>query len=40
MATINSLADLLERLGGVPLDRIRFRPSPGTATVQELDRQG
>jgi Uma2 family endonuclease len=24
----------VKRLGGVPLDRIRFHPSPGTATVQ------
>jgi Uma2 family endonuclease len=33
---IKTLADLLDRLGGVPLDRIRFRPSPGTATVQDV----
>ena len=25
---IQNLADLLDRLGGIPLDRIRFRPSP------------
>jgi Uma2 family endonuclease len=41
---IRTLADLLARLGGVPLDRIRFRPSPGTATVQDviaiLDHEG
>jgi Uma2 family endonuclease len=35
-ATIKTLADLQRRLGGVPLDRIRFRPWPGTATVQDL----
>ena len=29
---IETLADLLERLGNVPLERIRFRPAPGTAT--------
>lgn len=34
--TIKTLADLQERLGGVPLDRIRFRPWPGSATVQDL----
>lgn len=32
---IETLADLLERLGGVPLDRIRFRPYPGTATEHD-----
>jgi Uma2 family endonuclease len=34
--SIKTLADLLDRLGGVPLDRIRFRPFPGTATVQDV----
>jgi Uma2 family endonuclease len=33
---IQTLADLQERLGGVALDRIRFHPSPGTATVQDV----
>lgn len=33
---IRTLADLVDRLGGVPLDRIRFRPSPGTATIQDV----
>jgi Uma2 family endonuclease len=33
---INTLADLLDRLGGIPLNRIRFRPYPGTATVQDV----
>lgn len=33
---IETLADLLNRLGGVPLERIRFRPSPGTATVRDV----
>jgi Uma2 family endonuclease len=33
---IRTLADLLDRLGGVPLDRIRFRPYPGTATIQDV----
>jgi Uma2 family endonuclease len=33
---INTLADLQDRLGGIPLNRIRFRPHPGTATVQDV----
>src|SRR5688500_13960757 len=33
---IVTLADLLVRLGGVPLDRIRFRPTPGTAVEQDV----
>ena len=35
-STIETLADLLERLGDVPLERIRFRPYPGTATEQDV----
>jgi Uma2 family endonuclease len=35
-SSIKTLADLLDKLGGVPLDRIRFRPSPGMATVQDV----
>jgi Uma2 family endonuclease len=42
--SIKTLADLVKRLGGVPLDRIRFHPAPGTATVQDVieiqERQG
>jgi Uma2 family endonuclease len=33
---IHTLADLIDRLGGVPLNRIRFHPFPGTATVQDV----
>jgi Uma2 family endonuclease len=33
---IHTLADLLARLGHVPPERIRFRPFPGTATVQDV----
>lgn len=33
---LETVADLVERLGGVPLDRIRFRPSCGAATVQAV----
>jgi len=33
---IETLADLLHRLGNIPLERIRFRPYPGTATEQDV----
>ncbi len=33
---IETLADLLERLGGVPLERIRFHPFPGTAAESDV----
>ena len=29
---LQTLADLVERLGGIPLSRIRLQPAPGTAT--------
>jgi Uma2 family endonuclease len=38
-----SLADLQEHLGGIPLERIRLHPQPGTATekdVIEAERRG
>jgi Uma2 family endonuclease len=41
-ATIRTLADLLERLGGISADRVRFHPAPGTATeadVLEVERR-
>jgi Uma2 family endonuclease len=31
-----TLAELIDRLGGVPPERIRFHPLPGTATVQDV----
>ena len=34
--SIRTLADLMERLGRVPLERIRFRPPPGTATESDV----
>ena len=37
-SSIRTLADLMKRLGDVPLDRIRFHPAPGTATVADVDR--
>jgi Uma2 family endonuclease len=33
---IKTLADLRKRLGGIPLDRIWFRPAPGTATEKDV----
>ncbi len=33
---IRTLADLHKRLGGIPLDRIRFEPPPGTATEEDV----
>jgi Uma2 family endonuclease len=33
---IKTLADLLDRLGGVAAERIRFSPPPGTATVDDV----
>ena len=36
LARIRTLADLLERLGDVPLDRVRFHPFPGTATEEDV----
>lgn len=35
-APIETLADLLDRLGNVPPKRIRFRPYPGTATEADV----
>jgi hypothetical protein len=34
--TIETLADLLTRLGDIPLERIRFRPAPETATEKDV----
>lgn len=35
-AAIETAADLLRRLGGIPASRIRMRPPPGTATEADL----
>ena len=35
-APIETFADLMDRLGNVPLERIRFRPYPGTATEADV----
>ena len=35
-STIETLADLLERLGDMPPERIRFHPFPGTATEKDV----
>ncbi len=34
--TIRTLADLHERLGGIPLHRIRYHPAPGTDTEADV----
>jgi Uma2 family endonuclease len=33
---IKTLADLRQRLGGIPLERIWFQPAPGTATEKDV----
>jgi len=35
-ADIRTLADLRQRLGGIPLERIWFHPAPGTATEKDV----
>jgi Uma2 family endonuclease len=35
-AAIDTLADLLEHLGGIHPNRVRFRPAPGTATEKDV----
>jgi Uma2 family endonuclease len=35
-AAIKTLADLLEQLGGIAPERIRFHPPPGTATEKDV----
>jgi Uma2 family endonuclease len=35
-AQVVTFADLLDRLGNVPLDRIRVHPAPGTATEDDV----
>jgi Uma2 family endonuclease len=34
--SVETLADLVKQLGGIPLERIRFRPAPGTATEEDV----
>ena len=36
---IDTLADLLEYLGGIHPNRVRFRPAPGTATEKDAAQQ-
>lgn len=33
---VDSVAELIDRLGGIPPNRIRLRPAPGTATVRDV----
>jgi Uma2 family endonuclease len=35
-ATIGTLADLMEGLGRIPLERVRLHPAPGTATEADV----
>ena len=35
-AAIETLADLLEQLGGIAPERVRLRPAPGTATEEDV----
>ncbi|AWM38324.1 hypothetical protein GobsT_35470 [Gemmata obscuriglobus] len=37
---LKTFADLHAKLGGVPLDRIRLHPAPGTATEADLEHAG
>ena len=34
---VETLADVVDRLGGVPLDRVLWTPRPGTATEDDVD---
>jgi Uma2 family endonuclease len=36
ISSIETLADLIERLGDIPLARVRFHPFPGTATEADV----
>jgi Uma2 family endonuclease len=36
IANLETVADLLERLGGIPANRVRWKPYPGTATEQDV----
>src|SRR4051812_2533333 len=33
---VETVADMIEQLGGIPPSRIRMRPLPGTATEQDV----
>jgi Uma2 family endonuclease len=35
---VGTVADLVDRLGGIPLDRIKMHPAPGTATEEDVVR--
>jgi Uma2 family endonuclease len=43
LINVKTVGDLLDRLGGIPADRVRFHPTPGSAVEQdllELDKRG
>ena len=35
-ATLNTVGELLQHLGGVPADRVRLHPAPGSATEKDV----
>ncbi|HEX6987684.1 MAG TPA: hypothetical protein VF170_20055, partial [Planctomycetaceae bacterium] len=35
---VETMADVIERLGGIPAERILMRPVPGTATEEDVVR--
>jgi Uma2 family endonuclease len=37
-AAVETMADVIERLGGIPAERIMMRPVPGTATEEDVVR--
>jgi Uma2 family endonuclease len=38
LAELHTVADLVQQLGGIPLERIRLHPLPGTATEEDVIR--
>lgn len=36
-SSVETVADLLDQLGGIPPERIRMCPAPGTATEQDAE---
>jgi len=36
VANLETVADLLDQLGGIPAQRVRWKPYPGTATEQDV----
>ncbi len=36
LTDVKTLAELIEHLGGIPIERVRFSPLPGTATEEDV----